>query len=86
MEGSTLVFLESTLGYHPGSTGILTGVHETGHGTMIGGQFDWGGRLQKSNGGVQRFPQKGWKLFEECKGRRELDCDTNKWSRDESRA
>lgn len=47
------------LGYHPDSTGILTGLHETGDGTMLGGQFDWGGRLLKSNGGVQRFPQKG---------------------------
>ena len=27
---------------------------------MLGGQFDWGGRLPKSNGGAQRFPQNGW--------------------------
>ena len=53
---------------------------------MLGGQFDWGGRLLKSNGGAQRFPQNGRKSFEECKGRREPDCDTHKWSRDESRA
>ena len=26
-------------------------------GTVSGGQFDWGGRLRKSNGGAQRFPQ-----------------------------
>ena len=30
-------------------------------GTVAGGQFDWGGRLPKGNGGVQRFPQPGWK-------------------------
>ena len=24
---------------------------------MSGGQFDWGGRLLKSNGGAQRFPR-----------------------------
>jgi hypothetical protein len=78
--------VESSLGYHPDSTGILTGDHETGHGTLLGGQFDWGGRLLKDNGGAQKFPQNGWKSFEECKGRRELDCDTYKWSRDESRA
>ena len=53
---------------------------------MSDGQFDWGGRLQKSNGGAQRFPQAGQKPAEECKGRRELDCETNKSSRDESRA
>ncbi len=54
-------------------------------GTMSGGQFDWGGRLLKSNGGAQRFPQCGWKSREECKGRRELDCETYRSSRDESR-
>ncbi len=53
---------------------------------MIGGQFDWGGRLLKSNGGAQRFPQNGRKSLEECKGRRELDFDTYGWSRYESRA
>jgi hypothetical protein len=86
LEVRASAFMESTLGYHPDSTGILTGGHETGHGTLLGGQFDWGGRLLKSNGGAQRFPQNGWKSFVECKGRREPDCDTNKWSRDESRA
>ena len=55
----------------------------SGQGTVSGGQFDWGGRLPKSNGGAQRFPQNGWKSFEECKGRRELDCETYKSSRDE---
>ena len=53
---------------------------------MLDGQFDWGGRLLKSNGGVQRFPQNGWKPFAECKGRRELDCETDRSSRCESRA
>ena len=52
---------------------------------MSGGEFDWGGRLRKSIGGAQRFPQNGWKPFEECKGIRELDCDTDGWSRYESR-
>ena len=58
----------------------------SGFGTMSGGQFDWGGRLLKSNGGAPRFPQCGWKSREECKGRRELDCETYRSSRDESRA
>ena len=58
----------------------------SGYGTMSGGQFDWGGRLLKGNGGAQRFPQNGWKSFAECKGIRELDCETYKSSRDESRA
>ena len=54
--------------------------------TVSDGQFDWGGRLLKGNGGAQRFPQNGWKSFAECKGIRELDCETYKSSRDESRA
>jgi hypothetical protein len=49
-------------------------------------QFDWGGRLLKSNGGAQRFPQADWKPAVECKGIRELDCEAYKPSRYESRA
>jgi hypothetical protein len=77
--------MESLLGYHPSFTGILT-QEVTKLRTVSGGQFDWGGRLRKSNGGAQRFPQRGWKSREECKGRRELDCETDRSSRDESRA
>ena len=53
---------------------------------MPGGQFDWGGRLLKGNGGAQRSPQGGWKSPVECIGRRGLDCKAYKPSRDESRA
>ena len=74
------------MGYHPDRIGVLTYYRETGRGTVSGGQFDWGGRLLKRNGGAPRFPQNGWKSFEECKGIRELDCETYKSSRDESRA
>ena len=28
---------------------------------LSGRRFDWGGRLRKSNGGAQRFPQAGQK-------------------------
>ena len=78
--------VESTLGYHPWIAGFLTCGHESGRGTLLGGQFDWGGRLLKSNGGAQRYPQIGWKSFAECKGIRELDCESYNSSRDESRA
>ena len=54
--------VESSLGYHSCIAGFLTSGHESGHGTLLDGQFDWGGRLQKSNGGAQRLPQRGWKL------------------------
>jgi hypothetical protein len=54
--------------------------------TVPGGQFDWGGRLPKGNGGAQRSPQGGWKSPDACIGRRGLDCEANKPNRDESRA
>ena len=53
--------------------------------TVSDGQFDWGGRLLKSIGGAQSYPQDGWKSFGERKCRRVLDCKTYKSSRDESR-
>ena len=82
---STPVFMEPLVGYQPCFIGILTR-SVTSLRTVSGGQFDWGGRLRKSNGGAQRFPQRGRKPPEECKGRRELDCETDRSSRDESRA
>ena len=57
----------------------------SGRRTVSGGQFDWGGRLPKSHGGAQRFPQIGRKSIKECNGIRELDCETYKSSRCESR-
>ena len=80
----TLVYMETTVGYHPGDVELLTRML-TAWETVSGGQFDWGGRLLKSNGGAQRFPQNGWKSFKECKGIRELDCETYKSSRVERR-
>ena len=76
---------ESLLGYQPLRARDLT-LRVTDSGTVPGRQFDWGGRLRKSNGGVQRFPQRGQKSREEYKGRRELDCETDRSSRYESRA
>ena len=81
----TPVVTEPLLGYHPCSAEILTCGHESGRGTLSGGQFDWGGRLLKSNGGAQRYAQIGWKSIDECKCRSVLDCETNKSNRDESR-
>ncbi len=80
------VCMESQLGYHSCSIEVLTIDCESSLGTLSGGQFDWGGRLPKSNGGAQRFPQHGRKSCVECKGKRELDCETYRSSKDESRA
>jgi hypothetical protein len=77
------VFVESTLKYR---SFIILALTQRKLRTLPGGQFDWGGRLLKGNGGAQRFPQGGWKSPVECIGIRELDCETYKSSRDESRA
>ena len=75
--------MESPLKYRSSMILALTPYNR---GTLPGGQFDWGGRLPKSNGGVQRFPQGGWKSPVAYIGRRELDCKAYTPSRDESRA
>ena len=85
-EAETSVFVESSLRYHSVIIWILTLIpQKTGQGTVSGRQFDWGGRLLKSNGGVQRFPQVGRKSTVECNSKRELDCATYKSIRYESR-
>ena len=71
--------------YHSGEVRNLKTILESGCLTVLGGQFYWGGSLLKSNGGVQRFSHIRRKLIVECKGKRELDCETYKSSRDESR-
>ena len=76
---------EPTLKYHPWYVSRLTVTRESGHGTVLGGQFDWGGLLLKRNGGVQRYPQRGWQSRKERKGKRVLDCETDRSSRCESR-
>ena len=81
----TPVFKEPLLGYYPCCIGFLTGRRKAVDGTVSVGQFDWGGRLPKSNGGAQRYAQIGWKSIEECKCRSVLDCESNNSNRDESR-
>ena len=71
--------------YHPYCTKTLTVCREAGHKTVPDGQFDWGGSLLKYNGGAQRFPQAGRQSAAECKSKRELDCESDRTSRCESR-
>ncbi len=85
-EASASAEVESSVKYHPSNIGILTPYHESGRKTVLGGQFAWGGFLLKSNGGVQRYPQRGWQSRVERKGIRMLDCETDRSSRCESRA
>ena len=51
--------MESPLGYHSWIAGFLTCGRESGRGTLLGRQFDWGGRLLKGNGGAQRLAPQG---------------------------
>ncbi len=76
---------EPTVRYHSFRARVSNPHPLSGEGTVSGGQFDWGGRLLKGNGGAQRFAQAGWKSADECKSRSKLDCETNKSNRDESR-
>ena len=46
--------MEPTLGYHSSIAAILTDTVEARIGTLSGGQFDWGGRLLKCNGGARK--------------------------------
>ena len=81
---SALAFMERPLGYHPCDIGILTCAFESRRGTLLGGQFDWGGRLLKSNGGAQRLAQHGRKSCSECKRRSQPNCETDGSSSNES--
>ena len=60
--------VESTLGYHSKSTGTLTRDHKLVLGHCQVGSLTGAVASQKSNGGVQRLPQRGWKSRIECKG------------------
>ena len=80
----TPVAVEPMLGYHSCDMRVLTNAHGSARGTVSGGQFDWGGRLRKSNGGVQRFSQHGRKSCKECKRIRKPNCETDKSSSNES--
>ncbi len=66
--------------------GISNPCLEAGAGTVLGGQFDWGGRLPNCNGGARRSPHPGWESGHECKGTRRLDCEKDISSRYESRS
>ena len=85
MEVILVGMMEPSVRYHSSRARILTLTRESGSKTVSGGQFDWGGRLLKGNGGAQRFAQAGWKSADECKSRSKLDCETYKSNREETR-
>ena len=72
------------MGYHPCDTRILTCGPESGRGALLGGQFDWGGRLLKL---AEAF--KGWLSMDgnhaiECKRISQPNCETDGSSSNES--
>ena len=71
--------------YHPYCSKILTPCRETGGGTVTGGQFDWGGSLLKSNEGAPRLAQGGRQSPVERKRISQLNCESDRTSRYESR-
>ena len=85
VEAGALAPVESSVKYHPCPVRVLTEVRESGFGTVLGGQFGWGGLLPKSNGGVQRYTQPGRQSGVERKGKSVLNCETYQSSRYESR-
>ena len=81
----TPVAVELLLGYHPCSTGFLTsGLYQVGGQCQVG-SLTGAVASERVSEALKGSPQNGRKPFEECKGRRELDCDTDGWSRYESR-
>ena len=86
METRTPVCVESTLGYHPFNTGILTVIGEP-----VTGQYQVGSltgavasqRVTEAPKGLLRMVGNHSK---ECKGIRGPDCERDISSRDESRA
>ena len=73
------------MGYYPSCVGFLTRTTYRGGRQCRAGSLTGAVASLKGNGGAQRFPQNGWKSFIECKGIRELDCETYKSSRVERR-
>ena len=72
--------------YHPAKCDVLTTYGQTPTGTVAGGQFDWGGRLRKRNGGARMVPSARSVLApEECNGRRGPDGESDGSSRVERR-
>lgn len=71
--------------YHPYCTKSLTSCRESGWRTVAGGQFDWGGSLLKRNKGALRLAQDGRQSSVECKRKSQLNCESDRTSRYESR-
>ena len=77
--------MEPLLGYHPCSTGFLTSSRDPAGGQCQVGSLTGAVASERVSEALKGSLRMVGKPFEECKGRRELDCDTDGWSRYESR-
>ena len=85
-EASSLGFVESTLGYHSMYFGILTLCRNPGSGHCQVGSLTGAVASERVTEASKGSLEMVGNHLKEYKGRRELDCDTNRWSRYESRA
>ena len=76
---------EPMLGYHPCSTGFLTCGRNPAGGQCLTGSLTGAVASERVSEALKGSLRMVGNHFEECKGRRELDCDTDGWSRYESR-
>ena len=85
-EARTSVCVESPLGYHPSIAGVLTACGDPGAGHCQVGSLTGAVASQR----VTEAPKGSLRMVGnhslECKGRRELNCETDMSSRYESRA
>ena len=85
-ESRTLVWGESPLGYHPSIAGVLTACGDPGAGHCQVGSLTGAVASQR----VTEAPKGSLRMVGnhslECKGIRELNCETDMSSRYESRA
>ena len=81
----TPVAMESLLGYHPCSTGFLTSSRDPAGGQCQVGSLTGAVASERVSEALKGSLRMVGNHSKECKGRRELDCDTDGWSRYESR-
>ena len=81
----TSVVPESLLGYHPYHVGFLTCGRKPVRGQCQAGSLTGAVASERVSEALKGSLRMVGNHIEECKGRRELDCDTDGWSRYESR-
>ena len=80
-EARALAFVESTLGYHPSVAGILTVSHKLVNGQCQVGSLTGAVASQKVTEAFKGSLRMVGNHLLECKGIRELNCETYKSSR-----